>query len=207
VAIFILWYHEVMKSPVTTKADMYKRLAAGEFGSTIPQYFSLADWLNSGQLWIEFWGVRTMTPGGPCRLNCPVIDVVATAREFEAAGHRVNISMMVDKVATVTAWLELWDSPTGFVVEGIEWPKTPEWTWRNSMPDPDKRKRWEGIAARMVLKRHLNANSLEDVWQLIEDYPDHVIEMSSLDRCIGTVPHRNHVCWEVRAGGVLNQGY
>ncbi len=188
-----------MKEPVLTKADMYRRLAAGEFGNTIRQFFSPTEWATHPDSdRFEWWGVRTMTPGGPCRLNCPAVEVWPTGRKFIADGHYVNISMMVDKVATVTAWLELWDSPTGLVVEGIEWPQTPEWTWRNSMPDPAKRKRWEGVAARHVLARHLNQNSVEDVRELLDGYPDHVLELSALDRCIGSVPHRNHVTWELR---------
>lgn len=183
---------------VLSKQDMYRRLAAGEFGSTIPQYFSIHEWVKSGDAdRYGWWGVRTLKPGGPCRLNCPTAEVVSTAYEF---AQPVNISMMVDKVATVTAWLELWDSPAGLVVEGIECPDTAGgWTWRNSMPDPGRRKAWHGTAARMVLGRHLNGNSLDDVRELLERFPGHVIELSALDRCIGTVPHRNHIIWEVRA--------
>ncbi len=192
-------YISRMKKPVLTKTDMYSRLAAGEFGCTIAQWFDAGKWALESPRSIEWWGVRTMTPGGPCRLNCPSAEVRETFERFRRAGHDAQISMMVDKVATVTAWLEVWNSPTGLVVEGIEHPKTWDgWTWRNSMPDPAKRKKWELTASRMVLRRHLNENSLDDLWELIEAYPDHVIELSSLDRCIGTVPHRNGILWEVR---------
>lgn len=148
---------------------------------------------------IGWWGVRTLTPGGPCRLNCPRSEVIRTASAYEQAGHRVNLSMMVDKVAGVTAWLEAWDSPTGLVVEGMEYPDTAGgWTWRNSMPDPNRRRRWEGVAARGVLARHLNPNSLADLGDLLPAFPEHVIELSALDRCIGAIPHRNGIIWEVR---------
>ncbi len=185
-------------SPVLNKQDMYRRLASGEFGNTTPQYFSIAEWEKSGDAGrCGFWGVRTLRPGGPCRLNCPTNEVTTTALQL---GEAYNISMMVDRFATVTAYLEIWDSPLGLVVEGVEYPKTDEgWTWRNSMPDPQRRKQWMGTAARMVLRRHLNENSLSDLHTLIELYPDHVIELSALDRCIGKIPHRNAVLWEVRA--------
>lgn len=185
---------------------MYVRLAAGEFGNTVGQFFSVRSWVNSGDPErYDWWGVRTLVPGGPCRLNCPTAEVADTAFGFRVP---FNISMMVDRVATVTAWLEVWDSPTGLVVEGIEWPDVAGgWAWRNSMPDPTRRRHWEGVAARTVLRRHLNANSLEDLEVLLDQYPDHVVELSALDRCLGTVPHRNGVVWEIRAGGVLNRGY
>lgn len=189
-----------MKEPITSKRVMYELLAAGKLGNTIPQFFSLREWVDHPHTCkYQWWGVRSLTPGGPCRLNCPANDVPDTVWRFEKAGHKVNVSLMIDKFCTVTAWLELWDSPTGLVVEGIEYPDTVGgWTWRNSMPDPERRKRWEGVAARMVLRRHLNENSLSDVTDLLEKYPDHILEISTVDRCIGTVPHRDHIVWEIR---------
>lgn len=197
-----------MTEPITTKSQMYAALARGDFGNTIQQWFDSDDWWrdhsdeNGSRLAggvPQWWGVRSMTPGGPCRLNCPVAEVIDTAADFYRRGHRVNISLMVDKVATVAAWFEVWDSPTGLVVEGIEYPDTAGgWTWRNSMPDPARRRRWELTAARAVLRRHLNDNDREDLETLVAEYPDHVIEFSALDRCLGTVPHRRCVIWEVR---------
>lgn len=186
---------------VTNKSQMYRMLSAGAFGNTIRQYFDLDVWQSGEEAdRIATWGVRTLTPGGPCRLNCPNHEVPKTALEFMGAGHRVNISMMVDRVATVTAWLEVWDSSTGLVVEGIEYPDTEDgWTWRNSMPMPSRRQHWTGTAARLVLAKHLNANSRDDLGALLSRCPDHIVELSALDRCLGTVPHRNAVVWEVRA--------
>ncbi len=185
---------------VTDKATMYALLAAGEFGNTIPQFFSVRTWGDHpDSARIGWWGVRTLTPGGPCRLNCPAAEVGFTATEYELAGHRVNISMLVDRVATRTAWLEVWDSPTGLVVEGVEYPDTAGgWTWRNSMPDPTKRRRWEGTAARLVLARHLNENDRDDLAANLSRWPDAVVEMAALDRCLGTIPHRRAVVWEIR---------
>lgn len=196
-----------MPDAITSKSQMYAMLAAGEFGNTIGQWLDAQEWYADHSVRNleridprspQWWGVRTMTPGGPCRLNCPAVEVVGTALGYAAAGHRYQISMMADRVANVTAWLEVWDSPAGLVVEGIEYPRTPEWTWRNSMPDPAKRKRWEGTAARLVLARHLNENDRDDLAATLDRFPDHVVELSALDRCLGTVPHRRCVVWEVR---------
>lgn len=191
----------MMPTAVTTKSDMYKRLAAGEFGNAIPQYFSVEEWRASGDdRRFALWGVRSartsMHPA--CRLNCPAAEVAAHVATHFADGP--NISMMVDAVAGIGAWLEVWDAPGGLVVEGIERPDVAGgWTWRNSMKEPSRRRRWEGVAARLVLARHLNENSRDDLAALLDRYPDHVVEVSALDRCIGNVPHRNGVVWEVRA--------
>jgi hypothetical protein len=189
-----------MKEPIRDKKTMYTLLAAGELGNTVPQWFDAADWFVDPRAWkYEWWGVRSMTPGGPCKLNCHRDDVFSTGDYFQRTGHSFNISPMIDKFCTVTAWLELWDSPSGLVVEGIEYPDTVGgWTWRNSMPDVSKRRQWHGTASRLVLRRHLNANSYDDVLDLLQQYPDHVVELSATDKCFGTVPHRNHFMWEVR---------
>jgi hypothetical protein len=178
---------------ITDKRQMYAMLAAGELGNTIPQFFSVADWTAAGgPTRYPFWGVRTLTPGGPCRLNCPAGEVAATVAAF--APHPPNISPMVSCVGQVTLIADVWDSPLGVVVEGHEYPPRVH-DWREMMKT---RNRWEGVAARMVLRKHLNANSHGDLWELFEQFPGNVVELSALEVCFGTVPGRNAVVWEVR---------
>lgn len=180
---------------IATKAQMYPLLASGALGNTIPQYFGLHDWRFSKDfLKYDTWGVRTLKPGGPCKLYCPRNEVAKTVLEFN---QPCNISCMIDAVTTVTAWLEVWDSPLGLVVEGVEYPER-GLGWRQGMPDPTRRKSWTGVQARMILRKHLNANSLEDLELLLSSYPDHVVELSACEDCFGTVPGRNAVTWEAR---------
>jgi hypothetical protein len=59
-----------VSEPVATKAQMYRLLAAGRFGNTTPQFFSVEDWKASPDAArYPTWGVRTLTPGGPCRFD------------------------------------------------------------------------------------------------------------------------------------------
>ena len=187
-----------MISRVSSKRQMYDLLASGLLGNTIPQYFSVESWRASGDdRKYGTWGVRTQQAGGPCRLQCPVDEVEATAAGFEAAGNRINISCMDDAFATCTLWADVWDSPTGIIVYGIEWPKISEgWTWRNSMPT--RGRHWQGLAATMLLRRHLNPNSYDDIAEIFARWPGHVLELTALDRSFGTIPHRNGIHWELR---------
>lgn len=130
-------------------------------------------------------------------MQCPADRVYETATEYERAGHGVNISPMVDSFTRVRLWADVWDSPTGLVVYGIEYPDTDAGlTWRNAMPT--KGRHWFGTAAKMLLDRHLNENSRDDLRILLEQYPDHVVELSAIDACYGTEKHRNSIVWEVR---------
>lgn len=185
-----------MSEPVTDKRQMYDLLAAGRFGNTIPQYFDVGEWERSTDAgrWTA-WGVRTLRPGGPCRLHCPSAEVRETCQRPEYAAAGINISMMIDAAMAVTLWADVYDSPAGLVVYGIEHPPKGG-SWRALMPTDGRH--FEGTAARMLLRRHLNPNSLADLESLFDRWPGHVVELSAADRCFGTVPHRNAVVWEVR---------
>lgn len=184
--------------PVTSKSRMYSLLASGAFGNTIPQYFSLEKWEQSDEAArYAVWGVRTLTPGGPCRLYCPRDEVRDTCLRPEFAKAGINISVMIETVLNVTLFADVFDTQTGLIVYGVEYPGRGAF-WRKVMSE--KGKQYQGLAARMLLARHLNASSLADLDAVLECYPGHVVELSACDRCFGTVPGRNAVVWEVRCG-------
>lgn len=182
--------------PITDKRSMYALLAAGRLGNTIAQFFDVAEWERSPDAArYEWWGVRTLVPGGPCRLNCPRAEVRATAGRPEFAAAGVNVSMMVDRACRVTLWAEVLDGPGGLVVYGIEYP--PEGgSWRQHMPVSGRH--WEGTAARMLLRRHMDPSSYDDMVALFEKWPGHVYEFSACDRELGTIPGRRCIGWELR---------
>lgn len=182
--------------PITTKRQMYPLLASGALGNTIPQFFSLEDWERDEEAQrYPVWGVRTLIPGGPCRLYCPREEVRETVLrpEFQAAG--VNISLMVDAVADVTLYADVYDAPQGLLVYCVESPGKGA-SWRRLMPE--RGRQLEGLAARVMLRKHLNPSSLADLEAVLERWPGHVVELSAIDRCLGTVPGRNAIVWEVR---------
>lgn len=184
-------------TPITSKSQMYALLAAGRLGNTTQQFFDLREWaFHPDTCKYQWWGVRTLTPGGPCRLNCQGDAVPDTVWEFEKDGHRCNISVMLDRICRVTLWCDIWESPTGLVVYGIENPPDGG-SWRALMPTQGRH--WYGLAARMLLKRHLNANSYDDAMGLLEKYQNHVLELSATDRCLGIIQHRNAIHWELRS--------
>lgn len=182
--------------PIRTKGRMYDLLSRGVLGNTIPQWFSLKKWrADPDARRYAVWGVRTMTPGGPCRLYCPEADVAATVAEYEAAGHACNISVMIDAVVNVTLYADVFEVPSGLAVYCVENPGKGA-SWRKVMPTLGRQ--YEGLAAKMLLRKHLNASSLADLEALMERYPGNVVELSACSTCFGTVPGRNAVIWEVR---------
>lgn len=56
----------------------------------------------------------------------------------------------------------------------------------------------EGAAALAILRSYLDGNSYDDLLTLQTMYPDHVIEFGAYECCLGDIPGRNTIIWEVR---------
>lgn len=179
---------------ITDKHQMYRMLSRGIFGNTTKQWFSVEDWLREAPF-AEFWGIRTLAIGGPCRLMCPLGEVVETATSDEFAAAGVNISGMIDTITNVTLWAEVYDSDTGLLVYAMEGPPKAS-SWRQWMPTHGKH--YEGLAAQMLLKKHLWPASYDDIMSLRDLYPGHVYEFSACEDAVGVIPDRNAIMWEVR---------
>lgn len=180
--------------PVRSKHAMYRLLEDGVLGNTIPHYSSLEEWqaVPEAANPVLRWAVRTKVAGGPFypHLVSSVVPEVVNC----VVHYGVDISVMLTSVGEVTFYGEAWDGLLGWSVSGREWPGHDHQP-RAIMRAPC---RWTGLAARLVLERHLNPSSLADLNVLRDRYPGHVYEFSTLDRNYGTVPGRNAVVWEVR---------
>ena len=187
---------------VRTKRQMYRMLAAGEFGNTVPQWFDLAAWeADSEAARYALWGVRSGLAGGDkrMRLNVPRDEVVALCRNWFPSGG-MNLSPMIDMYAVLRA--EVYESnfgePFGLNVFYVPPGKlVPEDPWRGSFKRYGSRA-W-GIKALHLLREHLWPGDWEDLWLTLDRFPGHVVELSACDRAVGVIPHRNTICWEVRS--------
>lgn len=56
----------------------------------------------------------------------------------------------------------------------------------------------QGLKAKLILEHFLTLASYEELMGLLERYPDAVVEFSTYDKCLGNLPHRNTIIWEVR---------
>jgi len=56
-----------------------------------------------------------------------------------------------------------------------------------------------GLQVSLLLKRIMDINSYNDTIELLETYPNHIIELSIYNHYTGTIPNRNTIIWEVRA--------
>jgi len=182
---------------ITNKKQMYEMLRAGKFGNTVPNFATLEGWAGSSWSLSTLFGIRSGVPSGPCFLNQLPENVPAIFRDMASDGFQPNISPMVDHMRT--CMINVWEASDGLRVEYVPG-LNPGLTWRDAFRDSERCivQRADGIAAHAILSNYLNPNSLTDLWELFYEYPYHVIELTTLDRCYGTYEHRNAVVWEVR---------
>lgn len=55
-----------------------------------------------------------------------------------------------------------------------------------------------GLVALGMLKSRCDANSYEDLMELLDEYPDSTIEFAVYEVNLGVIPHRNTIIFEVR---------
>ncbi|MEK6800848.1 MAG: hypothetical protein AABY10_04180 [Nanoarchaeota archaeon] len=55
-----------------------------------------------------------------------------------------------------------------------------------------------GISALELMKSNLNPESFCDLEELLDQFPNDVFEFSAYDICVGNIPGRNTIVWEVR---------
>jgi hypothetical protein len=55
-----------------------------------------------------------------------------------------------------------------------------------------------GLKVKMLLKGFLTPSSYDDLFTLLDTYPNHVIEFSTWSVCVGDNQNRNTIIWEIR---------
>lgn len=174
-----------------SKEVMYKNLEAGMYGNTLPMWRSVEEFEAATLRPWKSYGIRSLTPRGPFNAFVRYADVATVCAQRT---DRYVISPMVDDIAHVTLWANVYEDESGLNVEYVQHPERGV-SWREGMQNPSK---MQGVAARLLLRHHLNESSMDDLDILLNTYPRHVVELSAIDRCLGTVPGRNAIVWEVR---------
>lgn len=183
-----------MESRIVNKVQMYKHLSEGKFGNTIAQHFSVEEWKKSEDYKkFDCWGIRSLTVGGKFFPYVPSSEVEQVIKGNDLVG--INISCMVDRVSRVRMWADVCLTSAGWYLYCVRNPARGE-SWRAVMPS--RGKTYVGLTAVSLLRSLLTPSSMSDLEALLEKWPDHVVELSALDRCLGTIPGRNAVVWEVR---------
>jgi hypothetical protein len=133
--------------------------------------------------------------GGPCVYDVVPGEVLAVLDRFSRRGVSAE-SIMVNEMA-----------PPCEVLQG-EYLNDPGLCWGYFLYSRERARMRDalriassvsqGLRSDLMLREAMTPSSYEDWRALLDQYPDHVLEVSIFDRCLGDIPGRNALVWEVR---------
>lgn len=179
--------------PVRTKRDFVKRYEQGEFGNCAPTWNTLHEFLDSGYTG-GLIHIRNRIAGGKTWYNVAPNDVDLYWTEALSSGlapKDLYISAMCPTEKTLI------QGEVYLTEEGIN-------LYYSKVAKPMREALKEeahnltGLIALMELQRYLCPNSMEWMRTLLDRYPHHVIEFTTLSTNWGTLPRYNTLFWEVR---------
>ena len=185
--------------PVLTKTDFVRRYKDGEFGNASPTWNNVAAFvhdLTEGRCDTKaLYHIRNRVAGGPTYYNLTAVGVTAQWRKLRLSGvdpSSLYVSMMCPTELTtfqgyfrrdgIPHWDGAWTTLARPMREAIE---------ADAHQDT-------GLKVQTLLRHFLCPRSYDWLEHLFNEYPEHVVELTSFSTDWGTVPGYNTVFWEVR---------
>lgn len=183
---------------IKTKQHNFRLWMSGAFGNRLRAWRTLDEWRKS-----DFCGCVSLrylgsAGGGPCRYDINPSKVDEVVEEWIKCGLDPN-KIVVNEGAPDDAVLVQGEYLNEVVplksVEGFSY-SCVKLKMREAFAV--ERINVTGLIGRFILRTAMTPSSWSDFNELLELYPDHVIEVPVYSRCISNIPGRNAIVWEVR---------
>ncbi len=189
-------------APVSSKSQNHRLWQSGAFGNKLRAWRTLSEWRQSGHAGMV--ALRTLLPwggGGPCIYDLEPDSVESRYRSLLAeveAEHVVICEAAPAEVAILQGEFlnRVYDRGDGTFGWDYFYCSRARMQMRDSLRAEPRVV--EGLASRLLIQDAMTPGSWQDFQVLLDRYPDHVLEVSIYDRCLGDVPGRNALVWEVR---------
>lgn len=188
--------------PILSKAQNHRLWQSGDFGNKLRAWRSLAEWRESGHL--AKVALRTLLPWGggcPCIYDLDPGEVESRYRSLrgEIAAEHIIIceAAPADRAILQGEYLNsVFDRGDG----SFGWDYFYHSRARLQMRDALRAEHAgvEGMSSRLLIQNAMTPASHADWLILLDRYPDRLLEVSIYDRCLGDVPGRNALVWEIR---------
>lgn len=191
--------------PVLSKADFVNRYKVGEFGNASPTWDNLEDWFkdcctNMGSIKVgedsQLYHVRSRVKGAPTFYDLKWGGVLSTWKQIN--GGEYYISAMAPTAKTLVQGEVCQVSHNDLYkpgVVGLHYTTVAK-PMREALAECSYQ--IYGIEALSILRKYMNAKSLDWLNELLNRYEHHVVEFSVYSVKWGTLPGYNTVFWEVR---------
>lgn len=179
---------------VSTKQQALHLLRTGRLGNTLRVWQHLSDVEADG-----YQGTLSLRYAGAfggmfCAYNVAVHDVPAVLEKWTRQGADTQLVQYNESAPDeyLTLQGELMRNHLGLYLFG----STECCKMRDALRNSGQHL-W-GLQAKLTLQRHVDPSSYDDLMDLLDTYPGHVVEFSTYAIDLGCAPHRNTVVWEVR---------
>jgi len=182
--------------PILTKKQNYQLWQSGAFGNKLRAWRTVDAWLRSG--FTGLVALRALLPagGGPCKYNLSRKEAIAVACLWDQFNVAPYESIMVNEMGPDDAILLQGEYLNDALCLGYflhSWVRQP---MRIALAE--KSEVAQGLRSDLILRSAMTPSSYADWQLLLEQYPNHVLEVSIYERCVGDIPGRNAFVWEVR---------
>jgi hypothetical protein len=195
---------DLLPEPVTTKAQSVRLWSTGAFGCKLRSWRDAQEWAADrdrgvGRVALR---VREGRGAGPCHYDVEWWQVMICLRAIVRRGYSVSQVMVCEMAPSEHLVVQgeyyagaLLDGAGGAEVGYLYYSRLKK-HMRDALREHGEEAR--GLAADLILREAMTPSSYEDFRALVDLYPNHVLEVSVFDRCLGDVPGRNALVWEVR---------
>jgi hypothetical protein len=184
---------------VLTKKQNYRLWQGGAFGNKLRAWRSLREWRFSdyrGPVALRSLGAAG---GGHCIYDVNPGQVTLAIEEMHRRGVPDG-AIMVNEMAPSNAYILQGEYLNAVREDGL-WGHF----FHSQVSEPMRiallswrARTTHGLMSDLLIREAMTPASYEDWRELLDRYPDHVLEVSIFDRCLGDLPHRNALVWEVR---------
>lgn len=188
---------------ILVKQHNYRLWQGGEFGNKLRAWRTVNEWRDSGFAGLVMLRTLLSVGGsGPARHNLRPDEVDDVVQEWSGLNIPTD-AIMVNEVAPDESVVLQGEYRNDIVSYG-----TGDSTWacfyysrvvkhmREALAEQSEVV--VGLQADQMLRREMTPSSYEDWRLLLDKYPGHVLEVSIYGRCLGDIPGRNTLVWEVR---------
>jgi hypothetical protein len=187
---------------VTTKLQNYNLWSNGAYGNKLRIWSSIEEWEQSGFCGKVALRAKSGAGGQFCRYHLTPLEVPQAISDILSQGYSRDVIMVNEMAENSTLILqgEYLNNPylgrDGYPTYGYFFYSRLPMPMREALKQAPQMA--HGLRADLLIAHAMCPGSLEDWRALLDQYPDHVFEVSIFDGYVGDVPYRNAVVWEVR---------
>jgi hypothetical protein len=184
-----------MNEPITNKQQMYDLLCADKLGNHFSRLL-FPDWYlsaySAGFPYYVYSIRYGLALGGPWKYNIDKMSVISEAiyNEYNCPTKKIWVTSMPPTAKHILNG-EIQRNEHGLdLIYGIK-----PVVMREALQTPLY---VTGLKTKIVLEQYCNPKSYDMIMELLDNYPDHVIEFTVFDKDVGVMLGHNTIIWEVR---------